>query len=244
MKDLKHYKADFKPDVVFARGGFDEYRPVLKRYKNAFKIFYGAGHRYLPEDHIKYDLVLVDSEMQLRKCQNKGLPAQLWYKPVAPLFRPMPEIPKEFDVCYVGDGRFPFRAKIKNVNWVYKTVPPDLKLLHLGWSGAYKPPPNVTVRRVQRQDMPAEYARCKVGIVPYTSYDSAPRVIPEMIVCGLNVVVADEVNSIHNTARCPLDKTWDTVREYLKSGHESLLYPGQYSIGDAANSIRSLIDGL
>ena len=245
VEKTKHYKADFKPDVIFARGGFEEWKPILKRYPNAVRIYYGAGDRIFPEDHIKYDIILVDSAKQLEKGKCRGLPVYQWVKPAAPIFRPIPNADKPYDAVYVGDGRFPFRAKIKNVNWVYKTVPKDIRLLHLGWSGAYKPPANVTVKRVTRDEMPAMYAKCRVGVVPYRSYDSAPRVIPEMSAMGLPVLVSEGVNYANGcypgVYDMPLDKIWEVLRSVRPIAPS---VEGLPTIEKAAIHIRSLINGL
>jgi hypothetical protein len=239
---LKHYKPDFTPDVIFERGGFEEGRAFSKRHPEAYRIYYGSGVRYRPRSAgVKYDLVLVDSERQLRKARKHGWNAQLWMKPAAPQFKYMPEVAKEFDVAYVADGRFPFRAKIKNVDWFYKHAPKDLKILHLGWSGDRKVPSNITVKRVQRSEMPLWYNKCRVGIVPYTDYDSAPRVIPEMRACGLNVIVSAEVNDCHNTARGSLKQIWGMV-DLLKSNSESTLVPDSCSIQGAAEQIKGYIN--
>jgi len=38
----------YEPDIIFARGGFENYLPVFKAFPKAYKIYYGAGKRYLP----------------------------------------------------------------------------------------------------------------------------------------------------------------------------------------------------
>lgn len=234
---LKHYKPDFTPDVIFERGGFDEGRKFCKRFPDAFKIYYGSGVRYRPKKGAKYDLVLVDSERQQRKAMKHGWNAQLWQKPSAPCFHYMPEVAKEYDVCYVADGRFPFRAKIKNVDWFYRHVPKDLKVLHLGWSGDRKVPKNVTVKRVQRGEMPLWYNKCKVGVVPYTDYDSAPRVIPEMNACGLGVVISDEVNTTQKQFGVPLKNIWNQVRLVM----QGTFFTTTVTVQDAATQIKGYI---
>lgn len=183
-----------KVNYVFARGGFDYYKPILKACKNAYKIYYGSGIRYYPQDGIKYNLILVDTEEQLEKVQKKfpNTKSSLWIKPAAKHFKSV-ECKKEYDVVFVADTSSKFQEKIKRIRWVYKTVPSDLKVLHLGKS-SLKPPKNVTVKRVSRLEMPKWYSACKVGIVPYKNYDSCPRVIPEMLACGLPVVALNSVN--------------------------------------------------
>jgi len=230
------------PDIIFARGGLPVYDKSLNRYPNAYKIYYGAGKRFLPTGGIRYNLVLVDSMKQWQKANAMGLNAKIFNKPAAPHFRPI-KVTKKYDVCYVGDGRFGFRAKIKGLKWLYKTAPKWAKILHLGWNGKYSPPDNVKVKRVRRGDMPYKMSMCKVGVVPYTSYDSAPRVIPEMTACGLPIVASDEVNfargSYTNAIICNRDKIWDNVRLALRQ-LESVRF-AKNSVESCANEIRRLM---
>lgn len=181
-------------DYVFARGGHPEYEPILKKCKNAHITYYGAGARIVPEKDLGYNLILCDTEEQVEKCKEKypHIKASTWIKPAAKHFKPI-ECEKEYDACYVANCHSKFQEKIKRVKWVYKTVPSDLKVLHLGKS-SIKPPKNVTVKQVSRLEMPKWYSKCMVGIVPYKGYDSAPRVIPEMLACGLSLTVVDSVN--------------------------------------------------
>jgi hypothetical protein len=240
---LKEYVPGFIPDVIFERGGFNEGRRFTKRYPKAYRIYYGSGQRYMPKnDHVKYNLVLVDSERQLRKARKRGWNAQLWQKPASPQFRYMPEVAKEYDVCYVADGRFPFRAKIKNVDWVYETAPKDLKILHLGWSGDRRVPKNVTVKRVQRGDMPLWYNKCRILVCCYSEYDSSPRVISEAMACGLDAVVSSDVNTTQGTVRCPLDDIWHFVKVILSGSAGIPMCIPTVSVQQAADHIRDIIN--
>ena len=166
VKSLKNYVCSFEPDVVWARGGFDEYLPALKRYCGVTRVYYGSGVRFRPSDRLDYDLVLCDSAKQLQKVVDRGYNGQLWIKPaVDTMFYPR-DVKKKYDVGYVGDARYSFRARIKNIKLAY-TVPKDLKMLHMGWSGKYKVPKNVTVKRKLRKDMAHQISKCKVIVVPY-----------------------------------------------------------------------------
>jgi hypothetical protein len=150
----------------------------------------------------------------------------------------MPEVEKVYDVVYVADGRITFRAKIKRVDWFYKHAPKDLKILHLGWSGDRHVPKNVTVMRVRRGEMPLWYNKCRVGVVCYDKYDSAPRVIPEMMACGLPTLVSNEINT-NQGIRIPITEMWSTVKSTLKDYipvHGSLT-----TIQSAAEQIKGLI---
>ena len=47
------------PDIIWSRGGFQQAKNYLRRFKGPHKVYYGAGIRYNPKG--KYDLILVDS---------------------------------------------------------------------------------------------------------------------------------------------------------------------------------------
>ena len=184
----------FIPDVIFCRGGFQEYHAILKRFPKAIKIYYGAGRRFMPQPGFDdYQIILQDSPEQVEICEKK-YPDKLvttFIKPAADnIFYPI-EAEKEYDVCFPANGGQSFKGH----GFIYKTVPKDIKLLNLGNNTrGYKYPKNVTSYRVLRKDMAKNIAKCKIGIVAVSSeIDSCPRVIPEMLACGLPIVVLDGV---------------------------------------------------
>jgi len=250
VKNLAEYECPFKPDVIFARGGFPEYEPVLRRYAGAYKIYYGAGKRYKPEGYQDYNLILTDS-VQQQKNLNQILKEKsaLWVKPAAPLFYPT-GAEKRYDVGYVADGRFEHRAKIKGVDFVYSTIPDDLSLLHLGWAKK-----NVrkhsTIVRVNRTEMPGMLSECRVGIIPYTDYDSAPRCLPEMLACDVPVVVSDRLNiwremyvNEHTGAVANKDNFWETVRRVMSLNLKPAAYYKEHlSLDAAVRRLKGLISG-
>lgn len=181
--------------TVFSRGGFPWQAEILRSMPLAVKMRYGAGKRYMPEPDIDYTVVFVDNDRQRVEVIASGCEASvnLLIKPAALHFVPAP-VRKEFDVCYIANGE---QADMKNVEWVYNTVPPDLKVLHLGYKSIYHAPKNVTLRRVDRIDMPTEISRCRVGVVPYAKRlenDSCPRVLSEMLSCGLPIIINTEMD--------------------------------------------------
>ena len=181
-------------NIVFARGGFDYYIPILKQLPNSYKIRYGAGRRYMPESEIKYDLVLVDTENQKKEVLNKYPEpnVHLLIKPAAQHFEYI-ETKKEYDVCFIARHK----ADFKGIKWVYANCPRDISILHLGGDINTVHPSNVTIKLVDRKDMPLLINQCKVGIVPYEDVDSCPRVIPEMLACGLPLVISEKTNVSH-----------------------------------------------
>ncbi len=190
VTSFRTHIGNFVPDVIFCRGGFQEYHPVLKRYPDAIKIYYGAGKRFLPQPGFHdYDIILQDSHEQVKICKEKFPDAltTLYIKPAAEnIFFPI-ESKKEYDVCFPANGAQTFKGH----EFVYDTVPEDLKVLNLGNKpDRYKRPPNVDSKRVLRSDMAENISSCKVGIVAVSSdIDSCPRVIPEMLACGIPIIV-------------------------------------------------------
>ena len=251
---------DHCPDIIFSRGGFGWQADICKREKTAFKIRYGAGRRYMPEKDIKYDLILVDTEKQKQDVLSvfPHENVHLWIKPAAKHFKYMPEVEKEYDVCYIANGQ---QAHFKGVEWVYDTVPKDLRVLHLGYPTEFRVPENVTQVRVDRIDMPKWINKCKVGIVPYwNDIDSCPRVIPEMLACGLSLSIANQLafwneKYIENNITFTKEFFWDHVKsgcDKEKSNIEwhlprltkniSNYYQNNLSLQVSANHIKGLIE--
>ena len=195
IPSFQTYKSVFIPDVIFCRGGFKEYHSVLKQFPTSFKIRYGAGRRYLPcQGFYDYDLILQDSIEQLKICKQRfpRIPSSLFIKPAPDnLFYPYPEIKKEYDICFPANGSQNFKGHA----FVYNTLPPRFTLLNLGNNPRnFKYPNNVTSYRVLKSEMPKHIAKCKMGIIAVDSeIDSCPRVIAEMLACGLPIVVLDTV---------------------------------------------------
>ncbi len=249
------YKGRFNPDVIFCRGGFMEYHSVLQRFPQAIKIYYGAGRRFLPQKGFHaYDIILQDSPEQVEICKKQfpKLLTTLFIKPAADnLFYPMWDVEKEYDVCFSANGAQPFKGH----DFVYSTVPKDLKLLNLGNNPRhFKYPDNVTSYRVLRPEMAKNIAKCRVGIVTVSSdIDSCPRVIPELLACGIPIVVLDGVRfwrekyivSGVTGELANVDNFWDTVRHVLDNADAYTprkYYKESLSLDHAARFIRGKID--
>lgn len=253
----------FTPDAIFCRGGFKEYHYVLKRFPRAIKIYYGAGNRFLPQPGFyDYDIILQDSPEQLEICRQEfpDVLSTLFIKPAADnIFYPMPEIKKEYDVCFPANGAQPFKGH----KFVYDTVPKDIKLLNLGNNPRnYKYPENVTSYRVLRSNMAENIAKCRVGIVVVQSQvDSCPRVIPEMLACGIPIVVLEDIRFwkgkyMVSAANPNIDEAtgelanrenfWDTVRAVLKHDYYNprKYYEENLSLNHAAEFLRRRIDEI
>lgn len=219
LPTFSKHVVNFIPDVIFCRGGFPEYHPVLKRFPNAISIYYGAGRRFLPQPGFTdYDIILQDSPEQVEICKKKfpDSLATLFIKPAPDNIIYPVDVEKEYDVCFPANGAQAFKGH----KFVYKTVPKDIKLLNLGNNPrGYKYPNNVTSYRVLRTEIAKHYSKCKIGIVAVDSYiDSCPRMIPELLACGLPIVVLKGV------------RFWKD--KYIESASSSR---SKFSTGEVAN---------
>lgn len=187
---------DFDPDIIFARGGFVEYDQVLRRHPRAFKIYYGAGRRFLPTSAFTdYDLILNDSPNQLAIVKEKipHIKSSLFIKPVAEnIFRPVPGS-KEYDVIFVGNE---MSSGIKGHGFLLPSIPRDLRVVQVGIASeklrrAY---PNICFTGwIPRKHIPPLYGKSKVAICGCDTIDSCPRVIPEALACDCPLLVLDGV---------------------------------------------------
>lgn len=195
VKSFDDLKYDFDPDVIFCRGGFKEYDTVLNRHPNAFKIYYGAGVRYLPKYGFKnYDMILVDSEEQLAEAKKKfpNTKSDLIIKPAAEnIFFPQDgEI--KYDVIFSVN-----HARMKGTDFFFENLPPELKVIVVGnipKSIRLKHPNVFFAGRVNRKELPKFYSQAKIAVCCSTSYDSCPRVIPEALACNTPIIVLDSVH--------------------------------------------------
>lgn len=199
---FKSYTPKIAPDIIMARGGFPDYDHFIKRYPNAFKIYYGAGVRYYPKTkYTDYDLFLVDSHKQFEDIKAKGKRPKMLIKPAASMFEPK-KVTKEYDVCFMANAT---QHVIKRHQFFLETFKDSgLKILALGNTDkkfinfARKNNMNVTWGGWSlRKHLPDKISRCKVGVVCCTSYDSCPRVIPEQLACGVPIVATEGINFWH-----------------------------------------------
>ena len=235
------------PDIIWSRGGFKEQVKILNSYNTVPKVYYGAGIRFCPQDGVKYDLILVDSEYQKKKVQKKHpkTRVELWIKPAPEFFKPPDKYEPQFDVCFIANGT----QAVKGHDFVARTCPKDLFVMHLGFKSKVDKLPNVRRNRVLKRNMPRQIHRCKVGILPYDKNDSCPRALVEMYACGLPIVALDTVRFWKEKYRGVLtpDKEhfWKTVRsaiECAKKVREPMIkyYSENLSMDAAAGYLKTL----
>lgn len=194
ISNFKISRYDFDPEVIFCRGGFQEYDNVLIRHPKAFKIYYGAGKRFYPHYNKNYDLILVDTEKQL-EYTRKHFPmskSSLWIKPAAEnIFKPI-DTPKIYDIIHVGNDH-PNKGHI----FAFSSIPKNFKVLQVGKISQQiknKFPHIEYTDWVPRKDIAKLYGKSKISICCYEAVDSCPRIIPESLACGCPIIVLDRVN--------------------------------------------------
>lgn len=200
IPNFKITKYDFKPDVIFTRGGFKNYDPVLKRHSKAFKIYYGAGKRFFPKKMFSdYDLILVDTKVQLERVRQMfpAIKSNLIIKPVAEnIFKPV-EADKKYDIILVGN----YNKRVdKGHDFAFKKIPSSYRVLCAGIvpKKIRQKYPNVDFTGwIPRKELPKLYAQSKIAIVCCGTIDSCPRVIPEAIACDCPILVLDRINFSH-----------------------------------------------
>lgn len=255
VKDFSTYENEFIPDVIFCRGGFKEYHSILKRFPKAFKIYYGAGRRFLPQDGFNdYDLILQDSPQQLSESLKKfpNSYSSLFIKPaIDHMFQPI-DSQKKFDIVFPANGK---QESLKGHHFVFKSLPQKYSCLNLGNRGFLDPPSHIHRKRVLKNNMSAELQSARVGIVCCSgSVDSCPRVIPEMLACNIPVVAFSETRFWYEKYITPETGVlsnpknfWndvDYVLNNLEKFNPRSYYEKELSLPVASNFIRKKIEQL
>ncbi len=254
VPDYKKQKCKFVPDVIFARGGFPQYDVIFSRHPDAFKIYYGAGHRHVPSSNFKdYDLILVDTEDQ-RKQVMSALPknnCQLFIKPAADnIFYPEPA-PKKYDVIFSSNEH---KKGIKGHGFILPIFPHDLSIIQVGIASKALRARHPRVQFtgwVPRKKIKELYGQSKIAIVCCTSRDSCPRIIPEALACNCPLLVLDTVNFWRKkyineqTGRIASQENFIAVLREMISSYETFTpyeyYKDNLSLTAAANYIKGLI---
>lgn len=197
VPSYKKHKSIFKPDVIFARGGFKEYDIVLRRYPDAFKIYYGAGKRFYPPTKFRdFDLILNDTPEQFDYTKSHFLKSnvQLWAKPAAENIFKNGNSEKKYDVLVVGNSN---KKDLKGLEFAFSRIPKELKTIHVGISNKSLQKTFSHIKStgwIPRKEIPQYYHAAKIAVVTCKTIDSCPRVIPEALACGCPLLVLDRVN--------------------------------------------------
>jgi len=189
----------WRPDLIVNRGGYGVYAEALRRWPSAFRVYYGAGMRYIPRDGLRYDLILVDTlrqEPDVRAAHPRSLVRTIFKPAIDDLFAPRGAA-KRYDLVILCDGDKPH----KGLDWLLPRIPPGLSVLRIGRpdSSFTKARDEGTLAvtftgRVPHTEVPALAEQARVGVVcDDGQFDSGPRILPELLALGLPVVVRDTV---------------------------------------------------
>ena len=200
VSSFKGAKPKFEPDVIFARGGFSQYDPILLGHPKAFRIYYGAGKRIYPQKGMfsDFDLILNDTPQQAIETM-KAFPkakVRLWTKPAAEnIFYPdLDAADKPYDVIMVGNEDSKGR---KGHDLVLGELQNRFNVLQVGISSPAlrRRYPNVVhAGWIARREIRVKYAMAKISVVACSERDSCPRVVPESLACGCPLLLSSRVN--------------------------------------------------
>jgi len=194
----------FSPDdvqLVFARGGFREYIPILNYFKNAVKIYYGAGKRHNPkmlDDPTDYNAVLCDTKEQEKELTSAGYTAFTFIKPACDtIFHPW-KAEKYYDVVFIANAP---QRQLKGHDFLFDVLKgTHLHLLVIGIADAsviscatLRGVNSTFTGWVPRKVIPQLACRAKIGVCCSTSYESCPRVIPEYLAMDIPILVRSSV---------------------------------------------------
>jgi len=253
IPDFNSYQTDYKPNVIFCRGGFKEYDIVCERYPKAIKIYYGAGSRFYPQHRFKnFHVILNDTTNQQHLTQSlfPNTSVDLFIKPVAEnIFKPVPG-KKKFDVIMVGN--YNHLNPIKG-HEMLDYIPMDLKVIQVGINRGLDRRLNVSyLGWIPRKQIPILYGNSKVAIVCCDKKDSSPRVIPEALACNCPVLVLDGVDFWKEKYITPQtgrlcsrkdfrDVLYSMVESYVTFSPREY-YEAELSLSKSISKLKNLID--
>jgi len=207
---LKDLEGNYK--LLITRGNFDEFNPLLDTIKKDVSIFY-AGYRefiptYIPIE--KFDIIWVDSLKQLKIGKNK-FPNNKWVflkKTVnSNIFYNDKNIEKKYDICYPAQHFAPFKnhellfssiSRMKNKKDITVICPGkyDLKF-SLSEVNLWAKMHDINVSFpgfLSSDDLAQTMRQSKIGVIP-SEKEGNPRIITEMIACGLPIVANKNLSS-------------------------------------------------
>ena len=251
------YKSEFKPDVIFARGGFKQYDCILDRYPQAYKIYYGAGRRFFPTSRFtKFNLILNDTPNQVKITKSK-FPlsrVELLIKPAADNIFRHKQCSKEYDVIMVANEQP--KKDIKGHRFASLHIPSQYKFIKVGipLKTTIKEHPHIKFTGwVKRSEVSDYYNKSKVAIVCCDKVDSAPRVISESLACGCPVLALSGVHFWQDmyinekTGMICNENNFVEKLKFMVDNYEQFephtYYKDNLSLDVAANRIKSIIKG-
>jgi GT2 family glycosyltransferase len=220
---LIHYlhewgRPDLDADVVLHLKGLSEYWPKSYNLNLLWMLNHPDLHR--PEELARYDAVLVASLPHAERLR-RVLPV-----PVLPLlqatdpehFRPHPEVPKEFDVVFVGNNNGQGRLGMRRI--VADLLPTKLRLGVWGRGWEERLPPGVHQGEfVPWEDLPSVYASAHVVL-----NDHQPEMLAhgfvnnrtfDVLACGARLL-SDHVKGMEDVLPAPSYRKRSDLRWKVK----------------------------
>ena len=186
---------EFKPDIIWQRGSYSDYRPILTRNPKAIIIYYGAGSSWCPPVNSQFDMILVDCKAQLDVVGklHPDTVCKLLIKPaVETIYKPL-KLRKQYDLVFVCNRPREF----KGAKWLASRLPDKTHVLRIGppdkWFEYEAKSGRLQVKFVGKlapKDVASEACKAKIGaVVDNGKSDSGPRILPEFLAMNIPVLV-------------------------------------------------------
>jgi len=193
----ERFGLDDKVDVLWVRGRYG-YPPALDRHKSAYKVFLPCGSAIDVAPDRGFDLVCVDSEMQIHAAAQRFKGARIMVLPkpaIGDIFKPV-RTQKDRDVVFNCHRLDDF----KGYSWLVERLPAGTKVLRIGpkdrWFAAAQHLDVEWTGKIDIRDVPAQACRAKVGVVcDDGKWDSGPRILPEFLAMNIPVIVRNTVRA-------------------------------------------------
>ena len=184
-------------DILWVRGRYS-YAPAIERHKDAYKVFLPCGSGVDTTQDRGFDLVLVDSELQIAAASErfKGARVMVFPKPaLADVFHPVPAR-KDFDVVFNCHRLSDF----KGYSWLVERLPKGTRVLRIGpkdpWFAGAAHLGVEWTGRIPLREVALQASRAKVGVVCDDGrWDSGPRILPEFLAMNIPVLLRHMVRA-------------------------------------------------
>ncbi len=193
------------PTFSFFRGGFPEYCQLTKKYSNQLgkTLYLAAGKRTIPEYGGIYDKILVESDHDLKKYPG-SIP---FYKTCNPNVFYMKNREPIYDICFIANFT---QKSYKGQKFFIKNVAKSeflksLKIVHCGNKPEIgeKLCKQLGVTNIQfdgyksRTMLRQIINKSKIGIICSNETDGCPRVITEILCCGVPLLIRDKTRLLN-----------------------------------------------
>lgn len=186
------------PDVLFVRGDKDAYHSVIRKFRDAFKVYYSAGHYYLPPSGFQWHLVFVDDPRHVKEAEEDAYcPVRLFKKSCVDKYFPGRRGEGAVDIYFTCNAP---QAGIKGLRFFLRLLSRELRgisafcvgLRDAGMEKEFAGLPVYFTGFLPRTWVGQLMARSKLGLVLSNERDGSPRVISEYLCADLPIVVREQ----------------------------------------------------